>query len=237
MLKRFVVTSALALGIGIGAPQSAQAITFLQFFQDFAEESPWTITNDGAGSTEISADLGITTVIPDTPGVLALCINATCSGFAGVTFGVDMTFTATNTDSATLNGGNISQPYSGSFAITSGGTNILSGTFTDSLFGSEGTGSPTLEASEPPDSVTFTSDIFNVASLGLQRGFSLSFSNWSPVFGIDNGSVASATADATGTFFANSETDLDVVPEPTSMLLLGTGLVGVASRLRRRNKA
>ena len=98
--------------------------------------------------------------------------------------------------------GHISQNFQGSFTVTSNrdgtGTNYLSGTFSDTVFGTAGTGtSATLSVASPVSpSLSFTSGV--IQGLDQPRAMSLAFTN------VSNLSVVGTGANATiGPFTSN----------------------------------
>ena len=146
------------------------------------------------------------------------------------------TLSATNSTPATLSGGEILQHYSGSFSITSGATNFLSGMFSDAVFGSGG--ALTLSASNPSptQSVSFTSNVIAPSLISaFDRAMSLSFTDVTPPAGRGGIplSLNSFKSDVSGDFSS-------AVPEPSTwaMMLLGfAGLGYVGFRKARARSA
>jgi hypothetical protein len=143
--------------------------------------------------------------------------------------------TATSSGAAATFGGNIVQNYTGSFSITGGGNNYLSGTFTDSVFG--GGSSLVLTASNTVagETVTFTSSVIPVIDLASNRGVSFSFTDVTPIAStVGTGALrtlAPFAADISGDFSAA------VVPEPATWAMLGLGFAGMGLLgLTRRRK-
>ena len=126
---------------------------------------------------------------------------------------------ATSIDAATPVLSAVIQHYSGSFCITTvagcGGTNILSGTFSDAAFGGLGGPGLVVNVNSPPDTLALTSSLIPASALLAPTSFGLTFTNLVP-------GDASATPAA--------------VVEPLSLAIFGLGLVGlglVAPRRRR----
>src|SRR5262249_53736031 len=117
-----------ALGLALlGAFSSSKADTILSYNNVLVDQ--FTATLNGSNGTDLSTSESVT-------GTYHPLGNAGGS----VAFTGTLTVTAHSiADATTGSGGIISQAFAGTFSIISGTTNILSGTYTDAVFGS-GTG-------------------------------------------------------------------------------------------------
>ena len=217
MMKILLLSAAGALSAAVSIPVANA--TVLAVIGQVSDTDQVTATVLG-GVTTISSSTSVDITAIDAP--LPVPITAT------------LVLDATSVGTAALFGGNVIQAFSGSFSITGGGNNYLSGTFTDSIFG--GGSALTLSASTgvPGETVTFTSSVIPVVDLSSNRGVSFSFTDVSPPAStVGTGALRTLgpfAADISGNFSAT-------VPEPATWAMLGLGFAGMGLLgLTRRRK-
>jgi len=212
---RSKVTSALLgatfLGLALSM-SSAQAGTILVFGQTgvantFTASNPTATTTMLTGSNIPVMITAVDNAVPLPGSYPSAFLTLSATSVAG-------TFIGTGP-------GPFSQEFSGTFSVTNGATNYLSGSFTDALLtGSSGSLGLTVSGLLV---TSFTSNV--ITDLLQTRGISLSFTNVTPPAhnaGTTPDTFAAFTSNVAGNFSAQP----DPTPEPTSIALLGIGISG-----------
>jgi hypothetical protein len=221
MMRRRLLAISCAVGMAVALmAQPASAATILVFGQS------------GGGNLFMANETGGTTVL----SANNIPVEITTLNELAVDIDAFFTLVATSGGNPAVNvpGTNAwAQPYSGSFSITGigpmTGFNYLSGTFSGLALANVGGTNAIVTAAQPPLTLSFTSSVPGMP-LDIPRAMSLGLTNLTPTFSINN-SFNDFSSNVAGTFSA------EVIPEPTSMLLLGSGLVGIVAGVRRRMKS
>src|SRR5678816_2052747 len=141
---RHILLAGAAL-FGLAMIQPANAALIATFGQTSLTNT--VVATDNGTATHIVVDDAVTAVTTFASGPIG-----------NVQFSLD----ANSTDAAVAVGGAIIQHYAGTFCFTSGtdcsGTNYLSGVFDDAAFGGAGGPGLVVNANNPPDLLTLTSD-------------------------------------------------------------------------------
>jgi hypothetical protein len=221
-MKHALLAATALLGIAssfvLATPYAAQAT----LITSLAQES--------LNNTVTATDNGTVTNINIPAGTL-VTLGGGIFNVAGASFELS----AASIDPAVLFVGNIIQHYSGTFCVSSVagcGGNFLSGTFTDAAFGANGGPGLTVNVSNPPESLTLTSNVIPASELVPPSSFNLTFVNLAPLLHLDGTTIGAFTASFTGDVSASA------VPagEPMGLAVLGVGLLGlgvVRARARR----
>ncbi|WP_207540696.1 hypothetical protein [Sabulicella rubraurantiaca] len=224
-MKKLALLATTAAFVGLSAMAQAAPTTIITFAQDATANTITATANGGNTATTLAGTNVLVTV----------------SGYADSTptpFDAYLTLNATSTGAASLVAGtDVFQPFAGSFTITSGlggaGINYLSGTFADiALAGSRVAGpnggfQASLVASDPPGSVSFTSDQIPASKLGDPSSIGFTFTALSQALGICGSTICSFTASVSGNASASA------VPAPAGLAFLGIGLLGLAAVRRK----
>jgi hypothetical protein len=219
----------LMLGVLACSVSASSASTILQF-TELTFNTPFHVTTNGTTSTISAVNVPVNVIFD--PG---FCLNVGCNGATNGTYLFNLNATSTGNRQLVNGGNDLNQPFGGTLSFTNGGINLLTVNFTDEFAGSLNGSTPTLAASQPPDVFSGSSNVLDPLKLGVPRGFALSFSNFNPGVGSNGTTLNAANADGAGTFNASPVVQ-NPVPEPGSMLLFGTGLIGAAIMARRRKK-
>lgn len=214
-MRNILLAATAITALALASPANA---TLVLTFGQNGSGNTITGTASGGTSTTISAtdvSVDVTQILggsPSSPDFLTL--NAVSDGAA---FAV---------------GSGVAQHFDGTFSIRTaaggGGTNLLSGAFTDLLLG---TGpAATITVGAPPDLAAFTSDVIALGELGPPVAVAFSFANVTPPVALDGSTLASFTSSVSGTFSAEPIP----TPEPASLALFGVGLLGLGVVAKRR---
>ncbi|WP_207538441.1 hypothetical protein [Sabulicella rubraurantiaca] len=225
-MRKLALLAMTASFLGLSAIAQAAPTTIITFAQDATNNTIFVTANGGMSTT-----------------VTGMNVAVTVSGYADSTpvpFDAFLNLTATSTGAASLvMGTDIFQPFAGTFTITSGpggtGINYLSGSFADialagsRLAGPAGGFQTSLVASQPPGSVSFTSDQIPASQLGDPSSVGFTFTALSEALGICGSTICSFTASVSG----NASASEVAVPAPEGLVFLGIGLLGLAA-IRRK---
>jgi hypothetical protein len=201
----------------------ASAGTFLQFFQDTGSDTPFIVTNNGAGSVSIS-------VINELVDFKLAVPNTLGTGFRVGT----MSFSGTSTTADTTTSGILQGGFTGTGALIDQltGQTVLTwvygptGLLTIPTAG--GTGGTFSDSTPPVGELVYSSPILNFTG-STAESFSFGLSGATPVWsqGAD-GQVGSTHSSFAGTFDSiplpsgNTGT-----PEPATLALMGSALLGL----------
>jgi MYXO-CTERM domain-containing protein len=220
---------AAAIGLALAAP-AAEAGTILVFGQNGTAD---TVTGTATTTNCNSLATCFTTVSVQNA---AITITAIQNGAPPISAFLDLTAVSFDSASGILG---INQDFAGHFCITSGinctGTNYLSGIFTDLVAGLLGSAGLTMSSGNPPENVTFTSDV--ITDLGTPLGLSFGFTNVFPGVGLCGTGADRTICDFTSNVAGNfSGSTPNQTPEPTPLALAGLGLVALGWARRRQHR-
>jgi hypothetical protein len=190
-----------------------------------------TVGQTSNSNTITATDNGTTTTISGS-NILA---NITQIFGGSAVSGVFFNLAASSIDAAITVGNAIIQHFNGSFCVSSlagcGGTDFLSGQFTDAAFGANGGPGLVINTNNPPDQLTLKSDVIPASELGAPNALNFIFANLTPVLHLDGSTIGAFTS----SIGADASASTVTVPEPGALAVLGIGLlgIGIAKRVRR----